>query len=115
MLVENWNDQLLFIIFSFIGNARENVQVPPERTSWVARSQLSLLSVSPDSDEGEIEERRPLPPRKGKRRIPGACQAATPPLGHHKPVGQGLHHPTHHLLLEDEGSLPQRSASSLSL
>ncbi|GIY46019.1 hypothetical protein CEXT_790151 [Caerostris extrusa] len=33
------------------------------------------------------------------------------PLRHHQPAGQGLHHPAHHLLPQDEGSLPQSHLS----
>lgn len=58
-----------------------------------------------NDDEGQVKERGEDTSREGKRRVLRARQTTSASSGDHQPVGQGVHHSTHHQLLEDESCL----------
>ncbi len=64
----------------------------------------SLLFIqAAGSEEGEVTGRGAIAAGKGELWVLWTGQDAAAAGRHHQPAGQGLHHPAHHQLPEDEG------------
>ncbi len=74
----------------------------------VSQSQVSIFCFLPSvqaagSEEGEVTRCGSVAAGKGELWVLWTGQDASAARRHHQPAGQGVHHPAHHQLPEDEG------------